>query len=361
MIQKFYLNMQINSFNSKIFIEASTGTGLSEAIDSLAPSRIFVISDDNTHARCLPLVEELLSGQKVHEITIGQGEANKRLETVVKIWNHLQEEGADSQSLVIALGGGMLLDVAGFAAGTFKRGIPLINVPTTLLSMVDASVGGKTGINFNDYKNHIGVFRTPDYVFIFPAFLKTLDHRQLYSGWAEMVKHGMIHSQRHFERLMMSQPENLPDGEMALLIRDSVDIKNYYIASDPYDKGIRKVLNLGHTLGHALESLAMEKYQTLLHGEAVVYGLLCEYSLSMKLLGAGSTPYQQLKSHVSKYYSDLQLAEEDFPVIHRFLMQDKKNANEKINFTLLQHIGKPVIDQFIEWDEIESCARKVLT
>ncbi|MBS3806552.1 MAG: 3-dehydroquinate synthase [Bacteroidales bacterium] len=353
--------MQINSFNSKIFIEPTIGAGLSEAIDSLAPSRIFLVSDENTHTQCLPLIEELLSGQKVHETVIGQGEANKRLETVVQIWNHLQEEGADSRSLVIALGGGMLLDVAGFAAGTFKRGIPLIHVPTTLLSMVDASVGGKTGINFNGYKNHIGVFRAPDYVFIYPAFLKTLDHRQLYSGWAEMVKHGMIQSQRHFERLMMTRPDNLPDGEMALLIRDSVDIKNYYIASDPYDKGIRKVLNLGHTLGHALESLAMEKNQTLLHGEAVVHGLICEYSLSMKLLGAEPTPYQQLRSHVSKYYPNLQVRADDFPVIRRFLMQDKKNAHESINFTLLENISKPLIDQFIEWDEIESCLRKVAT
>jgi len=352
--------MQINSFNSKIFIEASTGTGLSEAIDSLAPSRLFLVSDENTHAQCLPLIEELLSRQKVHEILIGQGEANKRLDTVVQIWKHLQEEGADSRSLVIALGGGMLLDVAGFAAGTFKRGIPLINVPTTLLSMVDASVGGKTGINFNGYKNHIGVFRAPDYVMIYPAFLKTLDHRQLYSGWAEMLKHGMIQSQRHFERLMMTRPDNLPDGEMALLIRDSVDIKNYYIASDPYDQGIRKVLNLGHTVGHALESLALEKEQTLFHGEAVAYGLLCEYSLSMKLLGADPAHYQQLSGHISKYYPALQVDRDDLPVIHRFLMQDKKNANEKINFTLLKHISKPMIDQFIEWEEIESCLREVL-
>jgi len=351
--------MQINSFNSKIFIEASTGAGLSDAIELLAPNRIFLVSDENTHAQCLPLIEELLQGQKVHETIIGQGEANKRLETVVQIWNHLQQEGADSQSLVVALGGGMLLDVAGFAAGTFKRGIPLINIPTTLLSMVDASVGGKTGINFNGYKNHIGVFRAPNYVFIYPAFLNTLNHRQLYSGWAEMIKHGMIQSQRHFERLMMTRPDSLPAGEMAGLIRDSVDIKNFYIASDPYDKGIRKVLNLGHTLGHALESLALEKQQTMLHGEAVVYGLLCEYSLSMKRMGAESTPFEQLQAHAGKYYPDLHLREEDLPVIRKYMLQDKKNANEKINFTLLKHISKPVIDQFIEWGEIEDCLREV--
>ena len=351
--------MQINSFNSKIFIEAEVGAGISEAIGLLAPSQIFVVSDAHTHRYCLPLVEELLNRQKVHEIVIGQGEANKSLETVVQIWGHLQDSGADSRSLVLALGGGMLLDVAGFAAGTFKRGIPLINIPTTLLSMVDASVGGKTGINFNGYKNHLGVFRVPDHVFIYPAFLKTLDQRQLYSGWAEMIKHGMIHSQVHFDRLLHICPEHIPDDEMARLIRDSVDIKNYYVARDPYDKGIRKALNLGHTLGHALESLALEKDKVMLHGEAVMYGLLYEYRLSMSLFGAGRGAYEQLENCIRSFYPDLQVSESDLPVIRRFLLQDKKNIHEKINFTLLEHIGKPLTDQFIEWDAIEKCLPRV--
>lgn len=337
------------------------GSGLPEVLESLAPSRVFVVTDENTRLYCLPHIEELLAGQKVHETVIDQGEVSKILATVNHLWDAFHNHGADRSGLVLALGGGMLLDVAGFAAATFKRGIPVVNIPTTLLSMVDASVGGKTGINFQGYKNHIGVFRAPHQVMIYPAFLKSLDPRQLYAGWAEMLKHGLIQSRRHFTRLVMSYPEQLPSGEMAHLIRDSVDIKNFFVTSDPYEKGLRKALNLGHTIGHALESLALERGESLLHGEAVAYGLLCEYGLSVHRLGADSTIYRQLVDYIDRSYQPFRVTPEDWPLLKRYLLQDKKNINSRINFTLLQDVGQPLIDQYVEWDEIEVVLNEVFS
>jgi 3-dehydroquinate synthase len=345
--------MQINSFNSKIFIETTVGSGLTDALEALAPSRIFVVTDENSRLYCFPHIEELLAGQKVHETVIGQGEGSKTLDTAKQLWDSFHSHSADRSALVLALGGGMLLDVAGFAAATFKRGMPVINIPTTLLSMVDASVGGKTGINFYGYKNQIGVFSAPHQVMIYPAFLKSLDRRHLYAGWAEMLKHGLVQSRRHFIRLVMSQPEQVPSGEMAHLIRDSVDIKNFFVTSDPYEGGLRKALNLGHTIGHALESLALERGETLLHGEAVAYGLLCEYGLSVHRLGADAAIYSQLVDYIGRWYEPFRLTSDEWPVLRRYLHQDKKNVNNGINFTLLQDVGQPLVDQYVEWEAIE--------
>ena len=313
---------------------------------------MFVIVDENTRKHCLPHIEKLLNKQKVHVETIGQGEGHKNIDTVMGIWNALQRNSADSNSFVIALGGGMLLDVAGFAAATFKRGIGVVNLPTTLLSMVDASLGGKTGFNLNHYKNHIGVYRAPSYVFIYPFLTRTLEKRHFYAGWAEMLKHGLIQSRRHFDQLLLNSPEGIPDDELARLIRDSVDIKNYYVTRDPWEGGIRKALNFGHTLGHAFESLSMRKQRPLLHGEAVAYGLLCEYMLSVKLLGADPGIYEALRAFINRHYPAFQVAVSDFSGLYQYLSQDKKNRQEKINFTLLKAIGEPLIDQYVSLEAI---------
>ena len=352
--------MQINSFNSKIFIEPVIGTELSESVKGMDPRGVFILVDENTHKHCLPHIGQLLSPQKVHVRVMGQGEAQKSVDSVVDIWNWLQEEGANSQSLMIGLGGGMLLDVAGFAAATFKRGIQIINIPTTLLSMVDASVGGKTGFNLNGYKNHVGIFRSPGFVFISPVFLRSLDQRQLYAGWAEMIKHGFIQSRRHLDQLLFSQPEKLPEGELARLIRDSVDIKNYYVTRDPYEKGGRRILNFGHTMGHALESLALKKQESLLHGEAVAYGLLCEYWLSMQLLGADEAFYHRLKEYVARHYPVFHTGPGDQQDLFQYLLQDKKNREARVNFTLLKQVGYPVIDQYVEEPLIADCLATAL-
>jgi len=332
---------------------------MAKLVKGLEPHGIFILVDENTREHCLPHIEQLFSREKVHVMEMGQGEESKRIDAVVDIWNWLQAEGADSNSLLIGLGGGMLLDVAGFAAATFKRGIQIVNIPTTLLSMVDASVGGKTGVNLNGYKNHVGVFRSPGYVFISPVFLKTLSHRQLYAGWAEMIKHGFIQSRGHFDQLLFSEPERLPEGELARLIRDSVDIKNYYVTRDPYEKGLRRALNFGHTVGHALESLAMKKRQSLLHGEAVAYGMLCAYWLSMQLQGAGEAPYNRLKEYVDRHYPVFQVEASDQEELYRYLLQDKKNRKGRVNFTLLREVGYPVIDQYVDEQVIAGCLKAV--
>ncbi|HKL38757.1 MAG TPA: 3-dehydroquinate synthase [Bacteroidales bacterium] len=352
--------MQINSFNSKIFIEPAIGSELTEYIIGLEPHGIFILVDENTREHCLPHIEQLLSREKVHVMEMGQEEENKSIDTVVNVWNWLQAEGADSNSLLIGLGGGMLLDVAGFAAATFKRGIQIVNIPTTLLSMVDASLGGKTGFNLNGYKNHVGVFRSPGYVFLFPVFLKTLDHRHLYAGWAEMIKHGFIQSRDHLDKLLFSQPERLPQGELARLIRDSVDIKNYYVTRDPYEKGLRRALNFGHTIGHALESLALKKHQSLLHGEAVAYGMLCEYWLSIQLQGASAAHYDRLKEYVDRHYPKFQVEPSDQDELYQYMLQDKKNRKARVNCTLLKEVGYPLIDQYVDDKLIAGCLEVVL-
>ncbi len=352
--------MQINSFNSKIFVETTIGPELAESVEALAPSQIFIISDENTHKYCVPHLEDLPGHIPVQEFLIGQGESAKGLDTVVTLWQHLQDKGADTGSLVLSVGGGMLLDVAGFAAATFKRGLRLIHMPTTLLAMVDASVGGKTGFNFNRYKNHIGAFHIPDYVLIYPRFLSSLDPRQLHAGWAEMIKHGLIQSRTHFEQLTLGPPGQRPLREMARLIRDSVDIKNYYVTTDPYESGVRKALNFGHTIGHALESLSVEKNTPLLHGEAIAFGLLCEYQLSMNHFGIEPGPYHQLREFVDLHYPGFPFMTGDLDRVFKYLDQDKKNKGEKINFTLLEEIGRPVVDQYAGRDEIEQVLKTLM-
>lgn len=344
--------MQNLSSKSKIIIDTSLEGPLKTSISQFAPHKIFIIADKNTHEYCFPLFGKLLNHQNVYVKIIGQGEKSKNINTVKDIWNFLQENKCDRNDLLINLGGGMILDIGGFAASTYKRGIQYINIPTTLLSMVDASVGGKVGFNFNDYKNHIGLFSQPAYVIINSIFLSTLDRRQLYSGWAEMIKHGIIHSESHLENLLTRTPGEIDTDTMNKLIGESVSIKNYFVENDPYENNIRKALNFGHTIGHALESYSL-KNSPLLHGEAVVAGMICELYLSRKFNGLSKQKEKKIKTYLTKHYPFIQLKNDILDDIIDYMKHDKKNRAGKINFVLIKSPGAYSIDNFIDINSIK--------
>ncbi|MGB3149843.1 MAG: 3-dehydroquinate synthase [Maribacter sp.] len=306
-------------------------------------SMVFILVDENTHEYCLPRFMSEINGDYEYEIIeIESGEINKTIETCVGVWEALSELGADRKSILINLGGGVLTDLGGFVASTFKRGIAFINVPTTLLSMVDASVGGKTGVDLGSLKNQVGVINQPVMVLVIPDFLDTLEERQLESGFAEMLKHGLIKDRQYWDDLKMVSTLS----EMKDHILKSVEIKNEVVLIDPTEQGLRKILNYGHTLGHAIESyfLASQEKSTLLHGEAIAIGMITEGYLSHRLTGLSIIELDDIKSTFLKHYGKILFSNEDISKLLDLMKYDKKNSHGNINFVLLSKIGKAVID-----------------
>lgn len=345
--------MQINSYNSKIIIDTDISSSLSEVLSKFQINKICIIADDNTYKLCLPHLNEVIQQKNTFVLTINQGEKNKNIHTVQSIWEYLQTNNFDREDLVINLGGGLLLDVGGFAAATYKRGIQFIHIPTTLLSMVDASIGGKLGFNFKGIKNQIGLFHVPEFVLINPGFLKTLDKRQLYAGWAEMIKHSLIDSEYQANKIIEQNPLQIKDTEWEQLIHESLTIKNYYVTNDPYEANMRKVLNLGHTIGHAFESLSVEQNDPLLHGEAVANGLICELFLSNSLLDFPKETFSKFTRTVQASYKHFKINKTKIDRLLEIMLYDKKNKYNKVNFTLLKKIGEPVIDQYVSEEIIK--------
>lgn len=306
-------------------------------------SILFILVDENTHELCLPKFMAQISGDYNFEIIeIESGEINKTIETCVGVWEALSELGADRKSLLINLGGGVLTDLGGFVASTFKRGIDFINVPTTLLSMVDASVGGKTGVDLGSLKNQIGVINQPEMVLVITNFLDTLEERQVTSGFAEMLKHGLIRDEAYWTNLKST---TTLEG-IKLQILPSVIIKNKVVLQDPTEQGLRKILNFGHTLGHAVESYRLENkaLETLLHGEAIAIGMILEGYLSHKLTGLELTALEDIKNTFLSYYNKVDFSEKEIDQIIELMKYDKKNSHGNINFVLLNAIGKAEID-----------------
>ena len=306
-------------------------------------SRIFILVDENTHQHCLPLFLSQLDAISDFEIIeIESGEENKNIVTCTGVWETLSELDGDRKSLLINLGGGVITDLGGFVASAFKRGIHFINVPTSLLSMVDASVGGKTGVDLGMLKNQIGVINQPQMVLIATDFLKTLDTRQLHSGFAEMLKHGLIKSESYWNDLKLLSSFDSLDTP----IYESVVIKNEVVLQDPTEQHIRKILNFGHTLGHAIEThfLTNESKETLLHGEAIAIGMILEAYLSSKLSGLTAQHLEDIKSTFLERYKKVEFADNDIEAIISLLKFDKKNTHGNINFVLLKDIGETAID-----------------
>lgn len=335
----------------KVVISKDLKQSLGQAIADCPHDRLFVLVDQTTERCCLPIIEALLP-HPFHTITIGATDQHKTLDTLSHVWSELQNMGATRHSLMINLGGGMVTDLGGFAASTFKRGISYINIPTTLLSMVDASVGGKTGINFGGLKNEIGVFNNANSVILDTFFLKTLDQENLLSGYAEMLKHGLIDSESHWAELMKNLEDIDHSDRLGSLVAKSVAVKQRIVTEDPTEKGLRKALNLGHTAGHAFESLALER-TPILHGYAVAYGLVVELYLSCLKTGFPTDKMRQTVTFIKEHYGRMTISCDDYPHLLELMHHDKKNTAGTINFTLLGGIGDIRINQTATEEEIK--------
>ena len=305
---------------------------------------IFLLDDTVTHVHCLPLLSAWVEERGVQVLTMEAGDVAKNLDTLSSIWQQLTEKGASRHSLLINLGGGVVTDLGGFAAATFKRGIDFINIPTTLLSMVDAAVGGKTGINFAGLKNEIGAFRSAVDVIVDTTFLRTLDNENICSGYAEMLKHALLHNAAMWAE-HLEQDLQHPDYEaLARLVQQSIEVKERIVGEDPHEKGLRKALNLGHTFGHAFESLALSQGHPVLHGYAVAWGIVCELYLSSVLLGFPSAHFHPTVRFVRETYGQFSFTCKDYDRLLDYIRHDKKNIGGQVNFTLLKDIGQIRLD-----------------
>ena len=336
----------------KVIISEQLEQVLRKETGECKADRIFILNDKTTHQLCLPVIKDYDYLQGAEVITIEAGDTNKTLDSVVHVWSELQRLGATRHSLLINLGGGMVTDLGAFAASTFKRGISIINIPTTLLSMVDASVGGKTGFNFGGLKNEIGVFRNADCVILDTVFLKTMDEENILSGYAEMLKHGLISTEAHWAELMNFDIEHPNLKELGDLVAKSVQVKERIVTEDPTEKGIRKALNLGHTVGHAFESLALQR-KPVLHGYAVAWGLVCELYLSVAKTGFPVEKMRQMTRFIFEHYGRMPITCDDYPTLLELMTHDKKNIGTSINFTLMGGIGDIRINQTATKEEIE--------
>jgi len=297
--------------------------------------------DENTEKYCLPLLNKYLFDTK--NIKIKSGEQFKTLETVQMIWNELQRLNADKHAVILNLGGGVIGDIGGFCAATFKRGIDFINIPTTLLAMVDSSIGGKTGFDFNGVKNSIGIISDPKAIYIYPDFLNSLPKNEITNGYAEVIKHALIADEYLWEKLN----KNVIGDWLKLgnLISESIKIKLKVVAKDPFEQNVRKLLNFGHTIGHAIEAYSLKNdTKPLKHGEAVAIGMVCEGYLSRELIDFSNKELKAMSEYILRFFPKYSLKTILSPELISFMYQDKKNTGEEINFTLLKRIGKGSIN-----------------
>ena len=338
--------------NQEVIISENIEKELTAAISRCVYDKLFILVDKTTEKNCLPLVSGLEDIKKGKLIVIGSTDVHKTLETLAYVWTELGNCGGTRHSLLVIIGGGMVTDLGGFAASTFKRGINYINIPTTLLSMVDASVGGKTGINFNGLKNEVGVFNAANSVIIDTNFLRTLDVYNLCSGYAEMLKHGLISNEKNWAELINFEIQTPNFDQLRRMVADSVMIKEKIVKEDPHEHGIRKALNLGHTIGHAFESLSLAENRPVLHGYAVAWGLVCELYLSTQKCGFPTDKLQQTVSYIKENYGIFNFDCNEYERLYEFMLHDKKNTAGIINFTLLGGIGDIRINQTANKKEI---------
>lgn len=320
-------------------ITESIKSALADFFSNRRYSKVAILVDENTSRDCLPIVQNNIPAFDVIEIP--SGELNKNISTCADIWSSMTDLGMDRKSLLVNLGGGVIGDMGGFCASTFKRGIQFINIPTTLLSQVDASVGGKLGIDFQTYKNHIGLFCNPDSVLVDPVFLSTLPEREIRSGFAEVVKHALIRDKEYLAELKRYDLKTQP---WLNHIRHSVKIKSDVVAADPKESGLRKILNFGHTIGHAVETHFLEQPNSLLHGEAIAIGMICEAFLSAKLLRMKTEELEIIQEYLIAVFGKVTLQNVEFESILDNMTHDKKNENGLVKMSLLNSIGHCTYD-----------------
>lgn len=342
----------MNKSKQEVILSENLEESLKCAIDKCPHDKLFILTDEHTSSLCMPRLSGFDFLQDMHEIVIGPGDTHKTLDTLATVWQELSSRGATRHSLLINIGGGMVTDLGGFAAATFKRGFAYINIPTTLLAMVDASVGGKTGINFNGLKNEIGVFAPASSVLIDTYFLCSLDRDNLLSGYAEMLKHGLISAEPHWAELLRFDMEQVDYDYLRELVGRSVRVKEDIVEQDPYEHGIRKALNLGHTVGHAFESLALEESRPVLHGYAVAWGMVCELYLSHIRTGFPADKMKQTVQFIKENYGAFYIDCKQYETLYAFMLHDKKNTSGVINFTLLEDVGRISINQTADKETI---------
>ena len=340
---------QIQSTGYTIYFNDDCYTYLQQLLLPGSYSTVFIISDENTSQHCLPeFLSQVATEVQLEIIEFDAGEVNKTIETCIQVWHALTDLGADRKSLIINVGGGVVTDLGGFAASTFKRGLDFINVPTSLLAMVDASVGGKTGVDLGALKNQVGIINNPIAVLIDTQFLETLPAEEMRSGLAEMLKHGLIADAVYWNNFL--DLNNLSLADLEVLIHRSVQIKNKVVMQDPTEKGLRKILNFGHTMGHAIESyfLENEEKKTLLHGEAIAIGMILEAYFSQTKNLITEAEYTEIKDVTNSIFPKVDFTADDITAIIDLLVHDKKNEAGKVQFVLLEGIGNAVIDNLID-------------
>lgn len=327
---------------------------LDEIVAAMKPANVVVLVDSNVHEAVIPRMQmesETVANAKI--VVVKPGEEHKTPDTLSYIWNELVEAGVTRSSLIVNMGGGVITDMGGFAASTFKRGVRFINIPTTLLAAVDASVGGKTGVNFGGLKNQIGAFSEAQTVIISTTFFKTLPDSELWSGYAEMIKHGLLATKEQYDRLLAYDLTDRNYDRMLELLEENVKVKARIVEADPTEKGLRKALNLGHTMGHAFEELALERQSPLSHGYAVIFGLVGELILSKNKVGFPKDELERLAAYVRRHYGEFSFEGEEDDRLIVLMRHDKKNYSaSSINFTLLSGIGSVEIDTVASEREI---------
>ena len=340
--------------DQRIIISEDLIADLSSAIEAVGHDKTFVLTDATTARLCCPLIRDCACVGDAPVITIAAGDEHKDLSSLAHVWGELSSLGATRHSLLVNVGGGMVTDLGGFAASTFKRGVSFINVPTTLLAMVDASVGGKTGVNFNGLKNEIGVFNDATYVILSTQFLRTLDSGNIVSGYAEMLKHGLISDTATWRELVgfdLCRPDL---RRLQAMVARSVEIKERIVGIDPREKGIRKALNFGHTVGHALEALSLRRNRPVLHGRAVAAGMVCELYMSCVKTAFPADIMRQTVAFIRDNYEPIGFDCGDYDELYELMTHDKKNVSGVINFTLLAAVGDIKINQTASRDDISA-------
>lgn len=317
-------------------------------LDKIKFDKLFILTDEHTDIHCYPLISSLPIINEAKRVVVPAGDSNKSIENLTHVWKFLTANGATRHSLLINLGGGVITDLGGFAAATFKRGINYINIPTTLLGAVDAAVGSKTGINFEGYKNEIGAFYPAKHIIISSEFMNTLTSKDILSGYAEMIKHALLDSESTWKEILEFDLENIDYKLLNDLVMESVSIKQRIVEQDPFEKNIRKALNLGHTVGHALESFALENEKPVPHGYAVAWGLIAELYLSHKVCAFPKELLETASKFIHQNYGSFSVDKTDYEALYKFMIHDKKNVGDTINFTLLAEIGDIKINQTVD-------------
>jgi 3-dehydroquinate synthase len=331
--------------NKSTKISTNLKDDLAIVVNNHPSEDVFILTDSSVYNLCYPKISHFDFLKDAHLIVVEAGDEHKNIDAAVQVWKYLSEHGATRKSLLINLGGGMITDLGGFVASTFKRGIRYINISTTLLGAVDAATGGKTGINFLGLKNEIGVFNPADAVLIDVNFFKTLSRENLLSGYAEMVKHALIDTKNEWNEILAFDFDEIDWSELSKLVDRSVKIKERVVEQDPKEQNIRKALNLGHTIGHAFETYSYRVNRPVLHGYAVMWGLLCELYLSLVQLNFPKEELLKLKYMIKENYGMFDIACDDYEALYELMTHDKKNDSKDINFTLLSDVGEIHINQ----------------